>query len=117
MQNYNLGLGYQAKVVGLMNKPSIIVANLGRVNNTRPSEARMTNLIPSSEDATLPTPPSGQTLEHRKKTIQDDCNILGESWITDPPNPPPHPIYYREETLENYGPATLNTPQNRGENL
>ena len=47
----------------------------------------MNNLSHSSEDATLPNPPAGHTPEHGKHPPQDDRNLLGESWITDPPPP------------------------------
>ena len=58
-----------------MNNPSISVAsldvdklgvaNLGSMNNPSPSESRITNLSPSSADDPLPSPPSGQTSDHR----------------------------------------------------
>ena len=90
MQSYNLSLGYQTKVVGLMNNHIICVANLGvpnlsRMNNPSPSDKIMTNLRPSSVDAPLPIPPAGHTSDHGKNPYQDDCNLLGESWITDNP--------------------------------
>ena len=49
--------------VGLMNNPIIIsvanlgIANLVRMNNPIPSEARVTNLLPYLEDVPLNSPP------------------------------------------------------------
>ena len=68
-ESYNLV--YPTKVgLGFMNNPIRIrvdnlgVANVGRLNNPRPSEACMTDLSPNLDGAALSIPPSGQTPEY-----------------------------------------------------
>ena len=93
VQNYNLGLRYQTKLLGLTNNPSINVANIGvanldSMNNHRPSDARMTNIIPSLVDAPLPSTPSDKTPEHRKNPPRMTTTFWESrgSWTT--PTPP-----------------------------
>ena len=60
------------------------VANLDRMNNPRPSEARVNNLSSKLVSAPCNNPPTVQTPDNMDHPAPEDHSLLGETWTSTP---------------------------------